>query len=132
MLCLCIGFFSFSSSAVAQTKSEKASSVPIKIGYLTALTGVYAAIGTDMRDGFLLYLAQKGNQIAARNVEVRVEDAEGKPDVGLTKAKKLIERDNVHLLAGIIHSGVAQAVAEYAKGQKRILFLNNAGSDAEG
>ncbi len=127
---LLIGFISFSSSAVAQTKLEKASSIPIKIGYLTALTGVYAAIGTDMRDGFLLYLDQKGNQMASRNVEVKVEDAEGRPDVGLTKAKKLVERDNVHMLAGIIHSGVAQAVAGYAIGQKKVLFINNAGSDA--
>jgi branched-chain amino acid transport system substrate-binding protein len=67
--------------------------------------------------------------MAGRKVEVTVEDAEGKPDVGLTKAKKLVERDNVHLLAGIIHSGVAQAVAVYAKTQKKILFINSAGSD---
>lgn len=101
----------------------------IKIGYLTPLTGPFAAIGTDMKDGFLLYLEEKGNQLAGRKVEVILEDTEAKPDVGLTKAKKLVERDNVHLLAGIMHSGVAQAVAEYAKGSKQILFVNNAGSD---
>jgi branched-chain amino acid transport system substrate-binding protein len=83
-----------------------------------------------MRDGFLLYLSQKGNQFAGRQVELLIEDDEAKPDVGLTKAKRLVERDKVDLLCGIVHSGVALAIAEYVKGQKIPLMIHNAAADA--
>src|SRR3990172_1169494 len=111
-------------SSAAPSGSEKPA---IKVGYLTALTGTMAGLGKDMRDGFLLYLDQKGGQLAGRKVEVIAEDDEGKPDVGLTKAKKLVERDNVQMLAGIVSSAVAYGLADYAKGQKVPLFLHNAG-----
>jgi branched-chain amino acid transport system substrate-binding protein len=102
---------------------------PIKIGYIIPLTGNFAGQGTDMRDGFLLYLEQKGNRFAGRQIEVLVEDTEAKPDIGLTKAKKLVERNNVNILAGVLHSGVAYAVAQYVKNQKIPLCLHNAGAD---
>jgi branched-chain amino acid transport system substrate-binding protein len=56
--------------------------------------------------------------VAGRTIELLVEDYEGKPDVGLTKARKLIERDGVHMLKGIVSSAVGLAVAQYAKDQK--------------
>ncbi len=127
-ICLVFDFLFSNPPIFGQTKMDKAKP-PIKIGYLTALTGTYAGPGADMRDGFLLYLQQKGNRLAGREVEVLVEDTEAKPDVGLTKAKKLVERDHVHMLAGVFHSGVAYAVAEYAKNQKILLFIQNAGAD---
>ena len=69
---------------------------PIKAGFVTPLTGVYAAPGTDMRDGFLLYWSQVGNKAAGRTVEVIVEDkGSNKPEDGLTKARKLVERDEI-------------------------------------
>lgn len=117
-----------SSVAVGQMKPAKARA-PIKIGYLAPLSGPSGAIGTDMKDGFLLYLEQKGNQMAGQKVEALVEDDEAKPDVGLTKTKKLLERDNVQIIIGTMHSGVAQAIAEYIKAQKKILFICNSGSD---
>src|SRR3990170_1351572 len=103
---------------------------PIKIGYLTPLVGVFAGLGADLRDGFLLYFEEKGNTVSGRKVEIITEDTEGKPDVGLTKAKKLVERDGVKLLAGIISSGVAPPVAAYATEQKVPLIITNAGADA--
>src|SRR3990170_2084621 len=76
---------------------------PIKAGFVTPLSGVYASPGSDMRDGFLLYWSEVGNRAAGRAVEVIVEDkGSNKPEDGLTKARKLVERDNVHVLAGII------------------------------
>ena len=115
--------------AAKPTEPAKAAAGPIKIGFLTPLVGVFAALGADLRDGFLLYLDEKGNTLAGRKVEVIVEDDEQKPDVGLTKAKKLVERDGVHMLGGIISSGVALSVGPYATAQKKVLLLMNAGAD---
>lgn len=102
---------------------------PIKIGYITSLTGPFAANGTDMKDGFALYLSEKDNVLAGRKIELIVEDDETNPQVGLTKAKKLVERDGVQMVAGIISSAVAYAVYDYAKSQKIPLFIHNAGAD---
>lgn len=109
--------------------SKPAASGPIRIGFITPLVGVYAALGADMRDGFLLYLDQKSNTFAGRKVEVTVEDDEVKPDVGLAKAKKLVEKDQVHLLAGVVSSGVAAGLGDYVTAQKKPLILTNAGDD---
>lgn len=110
--------------------AKPAATTPIKMGYLTPLVGVFAGLGADLRDGWLLYFEEKGNTVAGRKVETITEDTEGKPDVGLTKAKKLVERDGVKLLAGIISSGVAPGVAKYAAEQKVPLIITNAGADA--
>lgn len=116
--------------AAQPTPAAKVPTTPIKFGYLTPLVGVFAGLGADLRDGWLLYFEEKGNTVAGRKVETITEDTEGKPDVGLTKAKKLVERDGVKLLAGIISSGVAPGVAKYATEQKVPLIITNAGADA--
>jgi branched-chain amino acid transport system substrate-binding protein len=104
---------------------------PIKIGFLTPMTGVYAALGEAMRDGFLLYWSQVGNKAAGRPVEVLVEDkGSNKPEEGLTKARKLVERDGVHVLSGVISTPVAIALKDYANAQKVSFIVANAGADA--
>ena len=50
---------------------------PIKIGFLTPMTGGGAAVGKDMTNGFTMYLEEIGSQIAGRKVEVIVEDTQG-------------------------------------------------------
>lgn len=92
---------------------------PVKIGMLIELSGIFARNGREALDGTRLYLDEIGGKAAGRSIELLVEDTEGKPDVGLTKARKLVERDGVHLLAGIVNSGVGLAVAGYAKENAR-------------
>ena len=101
---------------------------PIKIGYLAPYVGVFAKFGSDLRDGFKLYLDEIGNKAAGRQIIFIDEDDEGKPEVGLVKAKKLVEKDQVHILAGIISSGVAYAVRDYVIEKKIPLVITNAGA----
>jgi branched-chain amino acid transport system substrate-binding protein len=101
---------------------------PIKIGYLAPYVGVFAKFGSDLRDGFKLYLEEVGNKVAGRQIVFIDEDDEGKPEVGLVKAKKLVEKDRVNILAGIISSGVAYAVRDYVTEKKIPLVITNAGA----
>src|SRR3972149_12283142 len=91
---------------------------PIKIGFMAPYVGVYAKPGKDMDNGFKLYLEEIKHQVAGREIQFIAEDSEAKGDVGLTKARKLVERDQVHLLSGIIHSGVAYAIRGYVGATK--------------
>jgi len=91
---------------------------PVKIGLIVPLTGVFTRNGREALDGTRMYFDEIGWKVAGRSIELLVEDDEGKPDVGLTKARKLVERDGVHMLKGIVSSAVGLAVAAYAKEKK--------------
>jgi len=94
-----------------------AQQAPIKIGFTTDLTGTAAQAAKDMVNGFTMYLDEIGWQMAGRKIELTVEDTQGRPDVALTKLRKLVEHDRVHLVAGVLfgHLGYAMApkVEEY-------------------
>src|SRR5438105_14702999 len=54
-----------------------------------------------------------GSEVARRPVQLIVEDSEGKADVRLTKVRKLVESDRVHLILGPVSSAVAVAIRDY-------------------
>ena len=88
-------------------------SPPIKLGFLAPLSGAYAQNGRDILNGLLLYLDEIGYRAAGRTIELLVEDDEAIPAVGLTKARKLVERDGVHVMAGALLSSTGYALAPY-------------------
>jgi branched-chain amino acid transport system substrate-binding protein len=93
----------------AGTSSEN----PIKVGFLVPLSGPYVQNGRDILNGFLLALDEIGYRAGGRPVQLMIEDDEAIPAVGLTKARKLIERDNVDLMAGALLSSTGYALAPY-------------------
>ena len=101
---------------------------PIKIGFMAPYVGVYAKIGKDMNNGFKLYLEEINSRVGDRRIQLFTEDTEGKPANGLTKAKRLVEKEGVHILSGIIHSGVAYAIRNYVDAHKIPLIITNAGA----
>jgi branched-chain amino acid transport system substrate-binding protein len=96
---------------------------PIRIGLLAPLTGVVAAGGKDMVDGWNLYWQQHGTKIAGRDVEVIVEDDASSPDTALTKARRLVQQRGVNMLVGNLLANTGLAVAEYVKGTGTPYFI---------
>jgi branched-chain amino acid transport system substrate-binding protein len=98
---------------------------PLKIGALGPLTGGAAVVGTGEVNGIKLRLKQLDHQIAGRKVELLVEDDAGDPATGLTKAQKLIERDQVEIFLGPLLSHVVLAVMDYVgqKGVPQLTFV---------
>jgi branched-chain amino acid transport system substrate-binding protein len=88
---------------------------PIKIGLLAPLTGVVAAGGKEIVEGFNLYWTQVGGKVAGRPIQVLVEDDGSNPDIALQKARKLVEQQGVAFLIGDLLANTGLAVAEYAK-----------------
>jgi branched-chain amino acid transport system substrate-binding protein len=101
---------------------------PIKIGFLSPLSGAIAQAGKDMYSGCELFWKESGWQIAGRKLEVVLEDTEGQPAAAVTKLRKLVENDKVHLVAGVILSNVAYALVPYieAQGIPTIYPINSA------
>src|SRR3989338_10996762 len=73
---------------------------PIRIGFIVPLSGAFAQNGRDILNGFLLLLDEAGYRAGGRQIQLIVEDDEAIPAVTLTKARKLVESDRVHLMAG--------------------------------
>ncbi len=102
----------------------------LKVGLMLPATGTFAALGTAIDNGFRLYVAEQGGRLGGREIEfVRVDD-ESDPAKATDNINKLIKRDNVDVVVGSVHSGVAMAMAKVAKDSGTLLIVPNAGADA--
>ena len=86
---------------------------PIKVGFLAPLTGTAAASGTDMVNGWGLYWKQNGSTVAGREVQTLTEDTAGDPNTALTKARQLVEQQQVDMIVGPLFANEGLAVADY-------------------
>ncbi len=98
--------------------AASAQGAPIKIGLLAPLSGAFSATGKDMLVGAELYLDEIGRQVAGRKIELIVEDSEGTPATALTKARKLVDQDKVHVLTGGLLASTGYALQPYVDGQR--------------
>ncbi len=90
----------------------------VRIGLISSLTGPAAQLGRDVVNGFTMYIEEVGGQVAGRPIRVIVEDDEGTPSGALTKARRLVEQEKVHVVAGTILGSMCPAMAPYATQQK--------------
>ena len=109
---------------LAQTRA------PIRLGSLNSFTGGLAYAAEGNLNAMNLYFDSINWTIAGRKVEIIKEDDQFNPQVGLQKAKKLIESDKVDLVVGVQASNVALAVLNYMKQQKAFYVVSGAGTDA--
>jgi len=103
---------------------------PIRIGNINSYTGGLAYAGENNLNGMNLYFDSVNWTVAGRKIELIREDDQFNPQIGLQKAKKLVESDRVDLVVGIQASNVALAVLNYMKQQKAFYVVSGAGTDA--
>jgi branched-chain amino acid transport system substrate-binding protein len=101
----------------------------LKVGLMLPYTGTYAALGTAITNGFKLAIEENGGKVAGREIEYFVVDDESDPAKAPDNANKLIKRDNVDVLVGTVHSGVALAMSKVARDNNTLLIIPNAGAD---
>jgi branched-chain amino acid transport system substrate-binding protein len=111
--CLALGLAPMSGAAAEE----------LRIGYLAPTTGIFAQVGKDMVDGFRMYLEERKNKLGGADVKFIVEDTVGKPDTAVTKARKLILQDKVHMIAGGLLASTGYALAPVSSSEKT-LYVN--------
>jgi branched-chain amino acid transport system substrate-binding protein len=102
----------------------------LKVGLMLPATGTFASLGTAIDNGFRLYVTEQGGKLGGREIEFFRVDDESDPAKATDNVNKLIKRDNVDVLVGSVHSGVAMAMAKVAKDSGTLLIVPNAGADA--
>ncbi len=106
------------------------SSAPLKVGLMLPYTGTYAALGNAIENGFRLYVSEQGGKLGGRTIDFVKVDDESEPSKATDNINKLIKRDNVDVVVGTVHSGVAMAMAKVAKDTGTLMIDPNAGADA--
>jgi len=114
-----LGGLNISKHSFAQTKE------PIKIGYIIPLTGPFGTEAKDQEAGGILAVEEFNARggVLGRKVELLVRDDKLKPDESARRAKELIEKDNVHLMAGSLGAHTQLAINEQCKLAK-IIFMS--------
>jgi len=102
----------------------------LKIGFMLPYSGTFAALGNAIENGFTLYIKENGGKLAGREIVYIKVDDESDPSKATDNVNKLIKRDNVDVIIGTVHSGVAMAMAKVAKDTGTTLIIPNAGADA--
>ncbi len=99
-------------SLIAVLALPLAAAEPLKIGFISTLSGPSAALGIDIRDGFNLALKHSGGKLGGLAVEVLIADDQMSPDVGKQLADRMLKKDKVQLLTGIVFSNVLMAAVQ--------------------
>jgi len=100
---------------------------PLKIGFITSLSGPAGVIGKHMKDSVELALDHLGRKMGGLDVEVIYGDDQRKPDVGKQLADEMLKKHKVSFVSGIIWSNVMLAVAPTVTGAGTIMVGTNAG-----
>ncbi len=98
---------------------------PTRIGMITTLSGGGSSLGIDVRDGF--QLAIKDGKLGGHPVSLIVEDDARKPDKAKEIADRMVERDKVDIMTGIIWSNLAIAVVPKVTKEGVFYISPNAG-----
>ncbi|GKQ57599.1 ABC transporter substrate-binding protein [Sphaerotilus sulfidivorans] len=118
------------SALLAAVAAPASAQDKIKVGFMLPYTGTFAALGTAIENGFRQYIDEQGGKLAGKTVEFVKVDDESDPAKASDNANKLVKRDNVDVMIGTVHSGVAMAMAKVAKDNNTLLIVPNAGADA--
>jgi len=99
----------------------------IKIGYIATMSGPAASLGIDILDGFKLGIKHCKDTLGGLPVNLVVGDDQLKPGVGVQVATRMIEKEKVDFVTGIVFSNVMMAVARPITDAGIFLISANAG-----
>ena len=99
----------------------------VKVGLLSTLSGPGSGLGVDIRDGFQLALKHTGGKLGGLPAEVIVADDQQSPDVAKQTAERLLKRDKVDFMTGLVFSNLMLAVGPTAFQNKTFYISANAG-----
>ena len=117
------GVVAFSLTAPSKAAEE------LRIGYVAPTTGIFAQVGKDMVDGFQMYLDDVKGDFGGAKVKFIVEDEQAKPDTAVTRAKKLILQDKVHMLVGGLLASSGYALAPVSTADKTVYVVPVSAAD---
>jgi len=82
----------------------------VKVGIVVPMTGSLGAAGREISDACKVYMAQHGNEVAGKKIELIIRDDGSVADNAKRIAQELVVNDHVNVLgAGVTPSAMAMA-----------------------
>jgi branched-chain amino acid transport system substrate-binding protein len=100
---------------------------PVKIGFITTLSGPGGYLGQDIRDAFQLAINAEGGKLGGVPVQLVVEDDGLKPGQAKQIAERMMKTDGIKLFTGTVFSNVASAVVPDIVDNGALFVSPNAG-----
>lgn len=94
-----------------------------KVGLIVPMTGQQATTGKQIEAAVKLYIAQNGDTVAGKKIQLIVKDDTSIPDVTKRLAQELVVQDKVDVLAGMGITPSAFATAPIATQSKTPLVV---------
>ncbi len=102
---------------------------PLKIGLIVPMTGPFASTGKQIDAAVKLYVAEHGDVVAGRKIEVLLRDDTGiAPETTKRLAQELITNDHAEIIAGFGLTPLAFAAAPVATEAKTPMIVMAAGT----
>jgi len=86
----------------------------IRVGHLNTFTGPFGVLGIEMKRGLELAQQQLGNKLGGVPMEIYETDEQSKPDIAVQAVTKMIEKDKVQIITGLLNSAITLAVTKPA------------------
>lgn len=105
---------------------------PLKVAFLSSLSGPFAFWGVNARDGMRMAVAElnEAGGVLGRPVEFVERDDRNNPAEAISAFRSLVEREGISAAGAVISSDVALAASREAETLRVPLFLTMAGSHA--
>jgi branched-chain amino acid transport system substrate-binding protein len=121
-------FLAASCAAAVLAAATGAQAQDVKIGFILPMTGQQQSTGKQEAAAAKLYMAQHGDTVAGKKVELIIKDDAAVPDNTKRIAQDLIVNDKVTFLAGFGITPAALAVAPLATEAKTPEIVTAAGT----
>lgn len=103
---------------------------PFKVGFILPMTGQQASTGRQIEAAVKLYMAQNGDTVAGRKIQLIVRDDAAVADTTRRIAQEMIVNDKVDVLAGFGITPTAMATAPIATQGKTPMIVTAAATSA--
>lgn len=116
--------------AMMALPTAEAAAEKIKLGIMLPYSGTYAQLGEMITEGIQLAIKENGDRLGGKEVEYVILDSEADAGRAVRNAQQLVSGENVDVLIGPVHSGVAMGMLRVAHETGVPFIIPNAGLSA--
>ena len=89
----------------------------IKIGFISAFTGVFSSFGTMQKEGAILALEEVDYEVAGKKIVVIYADDQLDNEQAVIRSKQLVEQDKVDVITVLVSGDEGLTVGDYMRGK---------------
>jgi branched-chain amino acid transport system substrate-binding protein len=125
---MCVRVALFALALAMLTAPGAMAQQPLKIGLIEPMTGPFASTGKQVVAAVKLYIAEHGDVVAGRKIEILLRDDANAAETTKRFAQELVTNDHAEILAGFGLTPLAFAAAPIATAAKTPMIVMSAGT----